>query len=32
MCDGKNGHRMLCLFFFIWKKVKYAILKQKGVT
>lgn len=24
----KNGHRMLCPFFFIWNKVKYAILEK----
>ncbi|QWH64989.1 hypothetical protein FC697_10500 [Bacillus wiedmannii] len=28
MCDEKNGHRMLCPFFFIWNKVKYAILEK----
>lgn len=29
MCDEKNGHRMLCPFFFIWGKVKYAILEER---
>jgi len=28
MCDEKNGHRMLCPFFFIWNKAKYAILEK----
>ncbi|KZD50902.1 hypothetical protein B4088_6219 [Bacillus cereus] len=29
MCDEKNGHRMLCSFFFIWNKVNYAILEKR---
>ena len=28
MCDEKNGHRISCPFFFIWKMVNMLFLKK----